>query len=164
MIVLFLSGGMMWANWHRNPLPQDARADRIVVDKNDRKLQLLQGNTVLKTYQVSFGAQPRGHKQREGDERTPEGVYTIDWRNNDSRFFLSLHISYPDSSDLAHARNEGVSPGGQIMIHGMRNGLGWVGKLHRFANWTDGCIAVTNTEMQELWRAVPDGTPIEIRP
>ncbi|RYD70798.1 MAG: hypothetical protein EOP84_26055, partial [Verrucomicrobiaceae bacterium] len=94
----------------------------------------------------------------------PEGNYIIDWRNPKSVCFRSLHISYPDSADKARARTQGVSPGGNIMIHGLPNGFGWIGRLHRLRNWTDGCVGVTNPEMLELWQAIPDGTPIEIRP
>lgn len=144
------------------PLPTAATADRVLVDKGARSLVLLQGDRVLKRYRVSFGGDPVGHKEREGDERTPEGRYSIGRRNARSAFHRALHISYPDSADAARAR--GVPPGGDIMIHGAPNGLGWIGRLHRLANWTDGCIALTNREMDELWRAVPDGTPIEIRP
>ena len=105
-----------------------------------------------------------GHKQREGDERTPEGRYVIDWRNARSVAHLSLHISYPDARDQAAAAQAGVSPGGAVMIHGLPNGWGAIGRWHRLADWTDGCIGVTNAEMREIWARVPDGTPIEIRP
>ena len=162
--VLALVAVLGWANWHLQPLPEHTKATRVLVDKSEKTLQLLSDDTVLKTYPVSFGANPEGHKRQEGDERTPEGHYLIDWRNAQSSFYRSLHISYPNSADVAGARAAGVSPGGQIMIHGMRNGLGWLGKLHRYVNWTDGCIAVTNAEMDEIWAAVADGTPIEIRP
>ena len=103
-----------------------------------------------------------GHKQSEGDERTPEGRYIIDWRNPRSIAHLSLHISYPDEEDVAAAREAGRAPGGNIMIHGLPNGWGALGPLHRVLDWTDGCIAVTNEEMREIWSKVPDGTPIEI--
>jgi murein L,D-transpeptidase YafK len=146
------------------PLPAGARADKVVVHKGARTLTLLRGGQALKTYPVSLGASPAGHKQREGDERTPEGRYVLDWRNPASGAHRSLHVSYPDSADVARARAQGVPPGGMIMVHGIINGLGWMGRLHRLVDWTDGCIAVTNGEMSEIWRAVPDGTPIEIRP
>jgi len=146
------------------PLPRDARADNVVVDKRARTLTLLRGGQPLKTYAVSLGASPAGHKVQEGDERTPEGRYVLDYRNPRSAAHRSLHVSYPDSADAARARARGVPPGGMIMVHGITNGLGWMGRLHRLVDWTDGCIAVTNGEMDEIWRAVPDGTPIEIRP
>jgi murein L,D-transpeptidase YafK len=154
-----------WANRaDQPPLAPDARADRVVVDKSERTLVLLAGGRALKTYHVSLGGSPAGHKRREGDERTPEGAYVLDYRNPSSSAHRSLHVSYPDSADVARARAAGVAPGGMIMIHGIWNGLGWIGRLHRLVDWTDGCIAVTNAEMDEIWRAVPDSTPIEIRP
>lgn len=159
------AGVLLWANQpDAPPLPPGARADRVVVDKGERTLSLLANGRVLKTYPVSLGGAPAGHKRREGDERTPQGRYVLDYRNPRSFAHLSLHVSYPDSADVARARAEGVPPGGMIMVHGIRNGLGWMGRLHRLVDWTDGCIAVTNGEMNEIWRAVPDGTPIEIRP
>jgi murein L,D-transpeptidase YafK len=164
-LAVLLAGVLLWANRpDAPPLPPDARADRVVVDKTARTLSLLADGRVLKTYPVSLGGAPAGHKRREGDERTPEGRYVLDYRNPDSFAHLSLHVSYPDSADVARARAEGVPPGGMIMVHGITNGLGWMGRLHRLVDWTDGCIAVTNGEMDEIWRAVPDGTPIEIRP
>lgn len=160
-----VAGVVAWANLPDSPpLPASAVADRVVVDKSARTLALMRGGAVLKTYRVSLGGSPLGHKQQEGDERTPEGLYRLDARNPRSSAHLSLHISYPDSADAARAQARGVSPGGLIMVHGITNGLGWLGRLHRLADWTDGCVAVTNREMDEIWRAVPVGTPIEIRP
>jgi murein L,D-transpeptidase YafK len=146
-----------------SPLPQGARADRILIDKSDRMLVLYEGETVLKRYPVALGRVPEGPKRAVGDGRTPEGRYVIDWRNAESCCHLSLHISYPDASDRRRAGAAGVSPGGDIMIHGLRNGMAWLGALHRLADWTSGCVAVTNTEMDEIWRAVPNGTAVEIR-
>lgn len=164
-LTVLLAGVLLWANRPDTPpLPPGARADRVVVDKRARTLTLLADGRALKTYPVSLGGAPAGHKRREGDERTPEGRYVLDYRNPNSFAHLSLHVSYPDSADAARARAAGVPPGGMIMVHGIRNGLGWMGRLHRLVDWTDGCIAVTNGEMEEIWRAVPDGTPIEIRP
>lgn len=119
---------------------------------------------MLKTYKVSLGRNPIGPKTRAGDHRTPEGTYRIAWRNPQSKFHLSLHISYPGPQDIANARHDGFQPGGDIVIHGLQNRLGWIGRFHRFVDWTDGCIAVTNSEMDQIWRAVPYGTPVEIRP
>lgn len=141
----------------------EARADRVVVDKPARQLQLLRDGTVIGEYRISLGAASEGHKTREGDEKTPEGEYLIDWRNARSVAHLSLHISYPNEADIAAAQARGESPGGAIMIHGMVNGWGWLGGLHRQWDWTNGCIAVTNAEMAEIWSLVPDGTPIEIK-
>ena len=145
-------------------LPQGFRADEVVVHKARRELQLLKGTDTIKTYRISLGKNPIGPKIREGDGRTPEGIYRIDWRNSRSTFHLSLHISYPDSSDVARAKQLGLPPGGMIMIHGLTNSLGWIGKLHLLSDWTDGCIAVTNPEIEELWRCIPDGTTIILLP
>jgi len=138
------------------------QADMIVVGKTQRSMRLLQNGRTIREYRVSLGGNPVGHKEREGDERTPEGRYLIDWRNKKSMAYLSLHISYPAPADTARAAAAGESPGGNIMIHGMVNGWGFVGSLHRLWDWTDGCIAVTNEEMREIWSLVPDGTPIQI--
>jgi len=163
--VAALAGVVAWANLPDSPpLPASAVTDRVVVDKGARTLTLLRRGAVLKTYRVSLGGHPAGHKREEGDERTPEGVYRIDSRNARSSAHLALHVSYPSPADAARARARGVRPGGLIMVHGILNGLGWLGRLHRLMDWTDGCVAVTNREMDEIWRAVPVGTPIEIRP
>ncbi len=138
------------------------QADEIRVVKSERRLELMRDGQVIRSYPVSLGAAPEGHKSREGDERTPEGAYVIDWRNPNSIAHLSLHISYPNADDIARAQAQGVSPGGDIMIHGIANGWGFLGTLHRMWDWTNGCIAVTNTEMREIWSLVPDGTPIVI--
>jgi murein L,D-transpeptidase YafK len=164
-VAAVLAGALLWAGQPDTPpLPPNVRADHVLVDKSERTLTLLRGGQPLKTYAVSLGGAPAGHKRQEGDERTPEGRYVLDYRNPASAAHLSLHVSYPDASDAARARAQGVPPGGMIMVHGIMNGLGWLGRLHRLVDWTDGCIAVTNAEMDEIWRAVPDGTPIEIRP
>lgn len=147
-----------------NALGPTSRVDRIVVEKAARRLTLLSGGQVLKSYRISLGHNPLGPKHHAGDGRTPEGTYLVDSRNSGSAFHLSLHVSYPNSADLAQAAAAGVPPGGNIMIHGMQNGFGWIGRLHRLRDWTDGCIAVTDTEIEEIYRAVPDGTVIEIRP
>ena len=146
------------------PLPQDAVADRVLVEKSARRLVLLRDGSPLKTYTIALGRNPVGTKQQEGDGKTPEGSYVIDGRKEDSSFHRALHVSYPSEQDLASARERGVEPGGEIMIHGIRNGLGWIGPLHVRSDWTAGCIAVTDEEIEEIWRAVPDGTPIDIVP
>ena len=118
----------------------------------------------MKSYTVALGVEPVGPKTRQGDHKTPEGVYVLDSRNAHSRFHKSIHISYPNAIDRREARGQGVSPGGDVFVHGLPNGYGWVGASHRVKDWTDGCIAVTNEEMEEIWSAVADGTRIEIRP
>jgi murein L,D-transpeptidase YafK len=139
-------------------------ADRVVVLKKERTLQLLKQGNVIKTYKVALGGDPFGPKARQGDHKTPEGIYILDSRNAHSQFYKSIHISYPSARDRAAARQKGVSPGGDVFVHGLPNGYGLVGASHRLKDWTDGCIAVTNQEMDEIWGAVVDGTPIEIRP
>lgn len=148
------------------PASASPTADKIVVYKTARSMELLdaQGN-VLRRYKIALGGNPQGHKTQEGDEKTPEGLYAISGRNPHSTFHLSLRISYPNAQDTAQAQARGVSPGGDIMIHGMRNWLGWIGSLHLLYDiWTNGCIAVTNDEIEEIWKLVPDGTIIDIRP
>lgn len=125
---------------------------------------LLKDGGILKAYKVSLGKQPKGHKVKAGDQRTPEGSYLLDSRNPQSKFHKAIHISYPNKSDIAAAQNLGVPPGNGIMIHGLPNKLGELGRLHRRWDWTDGCIAVTNEEMDEIWELISDGTPIEIKP
>jgi murein L,D-transpeptidase YafK len=139
-------------------------ADRVVVLKKARTLQLLSEGKVVKSYKVALGGDPVGPKTRQGDHKTPEGVYVLDSRNAHSQFHKSIHISYPNVRDRAAARANGVSPGGDVFVHGLPNGYGWVGVSHRVKDWTDGCIAVTDEEIEEIWKAVADGTLIEIRP
>lgn len=145
-------------------LPKGTLADRIVIEKAARILSLYHEGQVLKTYKIALGPNAKGHKEREGDGRTPEGKYVIDSRKADSSFHRALHVSYPNQQDRMRARRLGVSPGGAIMIHGLPNGMGSIGKTHLLRDWTQGCIAVTNEEIEEIWRLVPNGTPVEIRP
>lgn len=140
------------------------KADFVLVRKSESKLLLFNSGKVFREYRAIFGANPVGHKQQEGDERTPEGKYVLDYKKEDSAFYKAIHISYPNAEDVKRARARGVSPGGQIMIHGQRNGLGWLSFVSQRFNWTNGCIAVTNQEMEEIWQAVDAGTPIEIVP
>ena len=146
------------------PKPAATQADRIVVFKKERKMQLMRGETVMRTYRISLGGDPVGPKQRQGDHKTPEGSYIVDRRNSKSKFHLALHVSYPNAYDAKRAAAGGYDPGGDIMIHGLPNGLGWVNSAQRLSDWTDGCIAVTNKEIEEIWSLVSDGTPVEIRP
>jgi murein L,D-transpeptidase YafK len=141
-----------------------AVADLVEVFKSERKLVLLSHGEALKTYQVALGGNPVGPKREQGDHRTPEGRYVIDFHNLRSAYHLALHISYPNAEDRRQAARRGVAPGGAIMIHGLPNGLRWIGEAHHLRDWTDGCIAVTNSEIEEIARAVPDGTPIIIYP
>lgn len=159
-----LAGVLAWANLSGRTPPPAAKADSVLVLKSERKLHLLSGDEIIKTYNIALGGNPIGHKERQGDQRTPEGLYLIDRRNPRSAFHLSLHVSYPSSADTMRAVQNGWSPGGDIMIHGLPNGLGLAGRLHKATDWTAGCIAVTNDEIEEIWNSVSDGTPIEIRP
>lgn len=136
-------------------------ADYLVIDKSERLLVAYSAGRPIRAYRgLQFGDAPAGHKRFEGDERTPEGLYTIDTRNPQSRFHLSLRISYPNTADRAFAAQYGRSPGGDIFIHGQPTGR--PGRMR--GDWTDGCVALSNAEIEELWSIVPDGTPIEIRP
>lgn len=139
-------------------------ADKVLVDKSKRKMWLIANGKKYREYSISLGDNPIGHKQQEGDERTPEGLYRIDYRNPKSRYHLSLHISYPDQDDQRNAQARGVSPGGDIFIHGLPNGFGSMNFLYAGKDWTDGCIAVSNEEIKEIWKLVKNGTPIEILP
>jgi len=132
--------------------------------KKDRTMQLLNQGRVIKTYKVALGGDPVGAKTRQGDHKTPEGVYVLDSRNAHSHFYKAIHISYPNARERSEAQKNHVSPGGDVFLHGLPNGYGFVGAAHRLKDWTDGCIAVTNQEMDEIWASVPVGTPIEIRP
>ena len=140
------------------------QADYILIEKKVRILTLYSKGHKIKSYKISLGGSPEGPKVKEGDNKTPEGVYTIDSKNFNSGYHRSLHISYPNLIDIQRAKSMGVSPGGNIMIHGMKNGLGWIGRFHTFIDWTKGCIAVTNDEIDEIWELVPIGTKVEIRP
>ena len=145
-------------------IPNNIHVDKIIVKKKERKLILVKDGVEIKKYDVSLGKNSIGKKDREGDGKTPEGTYVIDYHKQDSSYHLALHISYPDDVDIKRAKENNVAPGGAIMIHGIKNGLGWVGALHHYLDWTAGCIAVTNREIEEIWRAVPDKTIIEITP
>jgi murein L,D-transpeptidase YafK len=146
------------------PVPAEERVDKILVEKAARRMTLLKHGQPLRAYDVALGSTPLGHKQQEGDGRTPEGHYLLDFKNARSRFHLSVRISYPSAEDREAARRRGVPAGGDIMIHGLPRGLGWLGSLHRMRDWTDGCVAVTNQEMEEIWALVATGTMVEIRP
>jgi tetratricopeptide (TPR) repeat protein len=148
----------------KTSLIQDGPASKVLIEKGQRTLTLLSKDKVLKVYKIALGGNPNGPKERQGDNKTPEGTYTIDARNTNSSYHLSLHVSYPNEEDIKRARQLGVSPGGNIMIHGLKNGYSWVGDSHREADWTKGCIAVTDEEIEEIASLVPNGTTVEIRP
>jgi len=139
-------------------------ADRVVVRKSERQLLLMKGERVLKTAKVSLGLSPKGHKLREGDFRTPEGSYMLAERNLDSDYFLSIRISYPNDTDVLRASRQGVAPGGQIMIHGQPNRPNHPPQYYRERDWTNGCIAVSNADMVDIWLMTTAETPIQILP
>jgi murein L,D-transpeptidase YafK len=140
------------------------KADAVLVVKSERRLYLMKGDKVLEAYPVTLSGEPKGHKQQQGDGRTPEGHYLLDHKNINSKFYKSIHISYPNAQDRENAKNRGVSPGGDIMIHGMPNGWGWAWPVLQLYPWTEGCIALSDKDMDGVWAAVDVGTPIEIRP
>jgi murein L,D-transpeptidase YafK len=163
-LVLFLSAAVLYYVYPEDKFPAGSSITRIVVLKKERRLLVYANDQLLKSYAISLGENPVGHKAFEGDERTPEGKYFIDGKNPRSSFYKNLGVSYPNDADKIHAKKIGLNPGGQIKIHGLRNGFGWIGKFHRFFNWTNGCIALTNEEVEEIYQATQVGTTIEIKP
>ena len=166
---------ILWTLWHHagmdvvldaagQELPAGTVADRVVIEKAAHRLSLYRGDRLLTTYSMALGPNAKGPKERQGDGRTPEGRYVIDSRNRNSAFHRALHISYPNAQDRQRARRLGVAPGGDIMIHGLPNGMGMLGRSHLLRDWTQGCIAVTNEEIEEIWRVVPNGTRVVIQP
>ncbi|MBT8087305.1 MAG: L,D-transpeptidase family protein [Gammaproteobacteria bacterium] len=139
-------------------------ADKVLIEKSERKLHLLQDGDVFRTFDIALGIVPVGDKQQEGDFRTPEGSYVLDMRNPSSDYFLSIRVSYPDDQDLREARERGVSPGGSIMIHGQPNEPKYSEAFYLTQDWTNGCIAVSNSDMIDIWLMTDENTPIEILP
>lgn len=142
----------------------DDKVDLVIVQKKDRVILLMKNGKEFRRYTISLGGNPIGHKLQEGDQRTPEGNYILDYKKSDSSFYKAIHVSYPNIEDKKQAKQLGVNPGGFIMIHGQKNGFGWLSGLAQQFDWTDGCIAVKNAEMDEIWDAVDVGTPIQINP
>ena len=140
------------------------KADLVVVTKKENTLILYKNKQIIGSYSVVFGSNPNGHKQQEGDKRTPEGFYTLDYKKEDSAFYKAIHISYPNAQDIENANKLGVSAGSAIMIHGQKVGFGWASFIMQFFNWTSGCIAHKNSDMDLIWNSIDTGTPIEIRP
>ncbi len=159
-----LTAAIVYYLWPVQPIPTDAPVTHLIVYKSARRLAVMSDERELVRYPISLGRQPRGDKVCQGDNKTPEGSYVLDWSNPDSCCFRSFHVSYPDAGDLAAAAEQGCSPGGDIMIHGISKRLGWIGRFHRWYDWTHGCIALTDAEMAQLWATVAEGTPIEILP
>jgi len=142
----------------------EGTVDRVIVNKAKRELLLMHAGNMVRSYRVALGRNPVGPKTKQGDGKTPEGIYSISGRNAASAFHRALRVSYPNSADRAQAKRLGVAPGGDIMIHGLPNGQGHIGKAHLQSDWTEGCIAVTNAEIEEIWGLVRDGTRVEINP
>ncbi len=161
---LLLAGFYGYNIYPQARLPDDAFIDKMIVLKSERKLCVYSNEKLLKVYRISLGGNPRGTKQFEGDQRTPEGIYHIAGKNPNSTCYKNLGISYPDADDRKSAELAGKPTGGDIKIHGLLNGLGFIGRWHIFSDWTAGCIAVTNEQMDELYTHTPVGASIEIRP
>jgi murein L,D-transpeptidase YafK len=136
----------------------------VRVLKSEHKLQLMAAGKIMHEFKVALGSNPKGHKQQEGDGKTPEGVYTLDYKKSDSAFHRAIHISYPNGADIASAKTRGVGPGGSVMIHGQKNGLSWLSFISQRFDWTNGCIALNNADMEVLWAEIREGTIIEIIP
>jgi murein L,D-transpeptidase YafK len=164
LLVAIAGAGALWTSASPAPLPVDAKVDLLVLDKAQHRLLAYSHGVLLRSYSVALGRDPIGPKLRQGDRRTPEGQYFVDAHNPNSSFHRALHVSYPSAADVARARAGGYDPGGDIMVHGIHNGLGWIGRAHRLMDWTVGCVAVTDSEIEELYRIVPDGTRIDLRP
>jgi len=154
-LAIFLFSGLAYS---------EQKADSVLVLKSESRLYLMREGKELASFKVVFGSNPDGHKQQQGDERTPEGHYILDYKNPNSKYYKSIHISYPNALDRENARKRGVRPGGDIMLHGQPNGYGGFSTIVQLFNWTNGCIALSNPEMDFVWDAVNPGTPIEIRP
>jgi murein L,D-transpeptidase YafK len=161
---LLLFTSLLQASAPAGTVPQRKKVDLIVVEKSAHTMALMSKGNALKTYHVALSTVPVGAKERAGDHKVPEGNYTIDEKKPQSRFHLALHVSYPNAADRARAKKMGVDPGGEIEIHGLEKKYAWLGSLHREHDWTDGCIAVTDAEIEEIYPLVAVGTAVEIRP
>lgn len=157
-------GGTVYYLLPEDRLPPDKKIDKLIVRKSDRVMEVYSGGQVIRTYKISLGQNPVGDKELEGDKRTPEGQYKINDKNPNSMFHKNLGISYPDNVDIEEAKRKKVKPGGEIKIHGIRNGFSFIGKFQRMIDWTAGCIALTDQEIDELYDRVDIGTPIVIEP
>jgi hypothetical protein len=157
-------GPALPAGIRRDPNSVPFSADSIVVEKSRRTMTLYKDGSPVRIYFIALGQNPLGDKVGIGDNRTPEGLYYIEGHNPASKYHLSLRVSYPNDPDIAEARSRGLAPGGDIMVHGLPRGFENVGAEHRQRDWTNGCIAVTNAEIEEIWSAIPDGAAIQIKP
>jgi murein L,D-transpeptidase YafK len=156
--------GLIYYFLPETKLPADSKIDELIVSKSQRTMEAYSNGQLIKIYKISLGQNPFGNKEHQGDKRTPEGKYTINDKNPNSGFHKNLGVSYPNAMDKKQAEQKGLDPGGDIKIHGLRNGIGFIGKFHRLFNWTAGCMAVTDDEIDELYNAVDLGTTIVIKP
>jgi len=163
IILIILISTLFYNNFYPQKLNANQKITKIIIVKSKRELQVFHNNQLLKIYKISLGRQPEGAKHFAGDDKTPEGTYFINDKNPRSNYHLNLGISYPAKKDIEYAEKYGKNPGGNIKIHGLKNGFGFIGKFHRFFDWTHGCIAVTNKEIEELYKNVATGTPVEIK-
>jgi murein L,D-transpeptidase YafK len=161
MRVLCLIGILAFSHF---PVYAQDFADKVIVEKANRILKLIKDDKVIASYHIALGGNPIGHKEQEGDNKTPEGTYTLDFKKPDSAYYKAIHISYPNAEDIKNAKKKGVSPGGAIMIHGQTNGYGAFAAVTQQYDWTLGCIALTNSDMDAVWRSIKIPTPIEIKP
>jgi murein L,D-transpeptidase YafK len=161
----FLALGMLWpATVTVSASENTTTVERLIVDKSDRRLDFIADDKVIRSFRISLGSRPTGDKNRQGDQKTPEGCYIIDWRNSERRFYRSLHISYPNAADREEACRSGVDPGSMIMTRGLPNEAQGDQEGYLGMDWTDGCIALSHEEIDQLWASVKDGTPIDIVP
>lgn len=140
------------------------KADRVLVEKSDRLLLLYKNNSLIGAYRIALGGHPLGHKQQAGDERTPEGSYVLDHKDPASRYYKSIRVSYPNAYDMTLAQQRGVPPGGEVVVHGQKRAFKYLAPITRKLDWTDGSIALSNSDMDKVWAAVDPGTPVEIKP
>jgi murein L,D-transpeptidase YafK len=163
-ISILIFGLIVYYFYPEKALPSDTRINKLVVYKSKRQLLAYSNGQLIKTYKISLGKQPVGKKEIQYDNKTPEGNYTINCRETNSNFHKKLCISYPNKADKANAKRYGKEAGDNVEIHGLDNRYGFIGKFHRWYDWTSGCIALTDGEIDELFKAVKIGTPIEIYP
>ena len=163
-VIISITGLAVYYFYPEKKLPENARIDKILVYKSKRQLLVFSNGILLKTYKVSLGRNPIGAKEFQGDRKTPEGIYIINDKNPYSGYHKNMGISYPNKHDVEHSKSLGKPTGGDIKIHGYKNGLGFIGKFMRWSDWTLGCIAMTNSDVDELFKSVKIGTVIEIKP
>lgn len=158
---LYLIIALAFFNYHSQA---QQLADKVIVEKANRILKLVKDDKVIASYHIALGGSPIGHKEQEGDEKTPEGLYSLDFKKPDSAYYKAIHISYPNAEDSKNAKKKGVTPGGAIMIHGQKNGYGAFAAMTQQYDWTLGCIALSNEDMDAVWKSIKIPTPIEIKP